>query len=135
MNTREQTTAYFNSRDDAEAAMLKLQQLGIPDTDMELHHGSGTTGARGDEPTFMDRVKEFFTGEPHRGNEGSYESGALLTVYGADPEIIGVLRESNGYIQSGEDRSDTGVAAGDAGADLSPAGAAPRSAGASTQGM
>lgn len=103
MNTRGETTAYFNSRDEAEAAMSRLQQLGVPDSDMSLHHSSGSTGSRSDERSFIERVKDFFTGEEHTTNESSFDEGALLTVYSDDPSTIATLRESNGYIQTGKD--------------------------------
>ncbi len=99
MNARDETTAYFNSREEAEAAMARLQQLGVPDTDMALHHASSATVPSTDERSFIERVKDFFSGAKPPSIDESYEQGALLTVYSSDPNTVATLRECNGYIQ------------------------------------
>ncbi len=104
MNTRDETTAYFNTVTDAEAAMSELQRLGIPEGDMQLHHASSATTTRAGEPTFIERLKDFFTGEAPRSDQDSYENGALLTIFTSDPRALGVLRQWHGYIQHDEPR-------------------------------
>lgn len=98
-------TAYFDGRADADRAIERLTEAGVPRSDVTIHDASasaGTTGAEGEDKGFWASLKDLFMSDEDRYSysEGIRRGGSVLCVRGdgVDFERVADILEDSGAV-------------------------------------